>query len=257
MPAQETGYDQRVEERNFLPQSLSLTVLYGLVSVDSKPLSRKTVRVSLKKDYAHTMRTKSEARRQAIIDTARVVFSEQGFAETSMSSIAAKLGGSKATLYNYFASKEELFVAIIQQFAAEHLCEVYRLLDIKVPLRDALESFGAGFIAIICNPEVTTTRVNLFMERGKSDIGTIFYERGPKQGLGIVSNYFQQCIDLGRLRPDNTFIMAQQMFALLKSEGEELIFCGIRESFSSEEIQAMVKRAVDVFLRAYGTGIEN
>lgn len=203
------------------------------------------------------MRTKSEARRQAIIDTARAVFSEQGFAETSMSAIAAKLGGSKATLYNYFSSKEELFVAIIQQFASEHLCEVYRLLDTKAPLRTALESFGSGFIAVICNPEVTTTRVNLFTERGKSNIGTLFYERGPKHGLGIVADYFQQCIDMGRLRPDNTFIMAQQLFALLKSEGEELVLCGIRDSFNAEEIQTMVKRAVDVFLRAYGTGTEN
>lgn len=202
------------------------------------------------------MRTKSEARRQAIIDTARVVFSEQGFAETSMSAIAAKLGGSKATLYNYFASKEELFVAIIQQFAAEHLCEVYRLLDAKAPLRPTLERFGSGFTAIICTPVITTTRVNLFMEREKSNIGSLFYERGPKKGLEVVADYFQQCIDLGRLRPGNTFIMAQQLFALLKSEGEELIFCGIREAFTAEEIQAMVQRAVDVFLRAYGTAGE-
>ncbi|WP_018605018.1 TetR/AcrR family transcriptional regulator [Uliginosibacterium gangwonense] len=203
------------------------------------------------------MRTKSEARRQAIIDTARVVFSEQGFAATSMSAIAAKLGGSKATLYNYFSSKEELFVAIIQQFAAAHLCEVYRLLDAKAPLRATLERFSAGFITVICSPDVTTTRVNMFLERDKSDIGALFYERGPKQGLGIVAEYFQQCIDLGRLRPGNTFLMAQQLFALLKAEGEELILCGIRKSFTAEEIQAMMQRAVDVFLRAYGTGADN
>ena len=37
-----------------------------------------------------------------------------GFAEASMSAIAAQVGGSKGTLYNYFRSKQELFSAVIQ-----------------------------------------------------------------------------------------------------------------------------------------------
>ena len=40
-------------------------------------------------------------------------FLAEGYAETSMSSVAAKVGGSKATLYNYFKSKEELFAAFM------------------------------------------------------------------------------------------------------------------------------------------------
>ena len=56
-----------------------------------------------------------DARRQAILDIARESFVTDGFAATSMSAIAAKLGGSKGTLYNYFRSKEELFEAIMQE----------------------------------------------------------------------------------------------------------------------------------------------
>jgi AcrR family transcriptional regulator len=52
-----------------------------------------------------------DAKRDTIIEVARQVFFEEGYAAASMSTIAARLGGSKGTLYNYFKSKEELFEA--------------------------------------------------------------------------------------------------------------------------------------------------
>ena len=59
------------------------------------------------------MRTKSPARRQAILDVAAQTFRELGYERTTMCEIRARVGGSKATLYSYFASKEELFFAVI------------------------------------------------------------------------------------------------------------------------------------------------
>ena len=41
-----------------------------------------------------------DARREAILDVASDVFLEEGYANASMSTIAARLGGSKGTLYN-------------------------------------------------------------------------------------------------------------------------------------------------------------
>ena len=62
-----------------------------------------------------------DLKRDAILLIAQQVFLEEGYAATSMSSIAARLGGSKGTLYNYFRSKAELFVAVIQE-----QCEVHQ-----------------------------------------------------------------------------------------------------------------------------------
>lgn len=197
------------------------------------------------------MRTKSEAKRQSIIDTARAIFSERGFADTSMSEIAASVGGSKATLYNYFSSKEELFCEIIHQFAATHMNEIYQQLDAKADVRESLNKFGAGSVKVLCCPEVIAMRANLFLERDKSNVGPLFYERGPLQGLNRLAEYFNQCIALGRLREADPFTMAQQFMALLKAEGEEKIMCGVCATFSDQQIQIMTARAVDVFLRAY------
>src|SRR5947209_16334161 len=56
-----------------------------------------------------------DARREAILDVAQEVFLEEGFANASMSMIAARLGGSKGTLYNYFKSKDDLFNAYVER----------------------------------------------------------------------------------------------------------------------------------------------
>ena len=57
--------------------------------------------------------TRADTRRQAILEVAREVFLQEGYAAASMSVIAARVGGSKAPLYSYFPSKEQLFGARI------------------------------------------------------------------------------------------------------------------------------------------------
>ena len=54
-----------------------------------------------------------EKRKKEILDTALELFSNEGFATTSISKIALKAGISKGLLYNYFDSKEDLIKTII------------------------------------------------------------------------------------------------------------------------------------------------
>src|SRR6202789_1904440 len=72
------------------------TVLYGQLMSESATSSRR------------------DQRREAILRVAGEVFLEEGYSAASMSTIAARLGGSKGTLYNYFKNKEELFEAQVR-----------------------------------------------------------------------------------------------------------------------------------------------
>ena len=54
-----------------------------------------------------------ERRRAEILDTATAVFSENGFAAADVQEIANKTGVGKGTVYRYFPSKEELFLAAV------------------------------------------------------------------------------------------------------------------------------------------------
>ena len=64
----------------------------------------------------NTMITKEETR-DAIIQIARNIFGKYGFQKTSMNQIANANRKGKSSLYYYFNSKEDVFIAVLQQEA--------------------------------------------------------------------------------------------------------------------------------------------
>ncbi len=197
------------------------------------------------------MRSKSDARRQAIIDVARGVFQEYGFDRSSMSEITARLGGSKATLYNYFPSKEELFVEVMRQSAEALMTEVFHSLDSSDDMLLGLRRFSESFLAAVSQPELISNLRNAIAESGKSTVGRLFYERGPQQGLLLLARQIQKRMQLGQLREADSLVAAQHLMALLRAESAELLLFGVRENILPDELKQMGERALAVFLRAY------
>src|SRR6187549_3669844 len=54
-----------------------------------------------------------EATRQALIEAAARLFTRDGYAATSIRTIAAEAGITGGSVYNHFANKEEIFTAVI------------------------------------------------------------------------------------------------------------------------------------------------
>jgi AcrR family transcriptional regulator len=88
-----------------------------------------------------------DARREAILDVAREVFMDEGYAAASMSTIAARLGGSKGTLYNYFKSKDELFTAYVRRHCAWQEDAMFSLLDDGEDHRGALMRLARKYLS--------------------------------------------------------------------------------------------------------------
>jgi AcrR family transcriptional regulator len=59
----------------------------------------------------------AEARREQILEAALKVFASGGFAETTMDEVAVVVGVSKASLYNYFPTKDALLSELVQRFS--------------------------------------------------------------------------------------------------------------------------------------------
>ncbi len=57
---------------------------------------------------------------RALLDAAREVFTEQGFAEASIAEVVRRAGSSVGSLYHHFGGKSELFVALWQEHQAAH-----------------------------------------------------------------------------------------------------------------------------------------
>ncbi|HEY9102509.1 TetR/AcrR family transcriptional regulator [Chitinimonas sp.] len=197
------------------------------------------------------MRTKSEARRQAIIETATQLFHEVGFENASMAEISARVGGSKATLYNYFSSKDELFVATVLAVAEGGLMEAFTLLQPTLPLREVLQKFGCHYLKVMLSPAMMATRRMVIATSARSSVGRLLYEHGPKRGWGMVAAFLQSTMERGELRQTESFLCAWHLRALLESELVEVMMLGVLEETSPAQIAAVTERAVDAFLRAY------
>ena len=64
-----------------------------------------------------------EERRQQILEAALKVFSQKGFHAANVSDVAAQAGVSQGTIYWYFDSKDDLFMAallsVFEEFGAD------------------------------------------------------------------------------------------------------------------------------------------
>jgi AcrR family transcriptional regulator len=69
----------------------------------------------------HTRRLPRAERRATILAGAAHAFAEAGFAATSMADVAAASGVTPLIVYRHFASKEELYRAVLADVAAELL----------------------------------------------------------------------------------------------------------------------------------------
>ncbi|WP_051228893.1 TetR/AcrR family transcriptional regulator [Paludibacterium yongneupense] len=196
------------------------------------------------------MRAKSETRRQKILDVAEEVFRERGFDLSTMSEITARVGGSRATIYSYFASKEVLFLDVMHRLAKANIQPLFESLDAGKDMRATLLSFGEQLLGILCQERMITAFRVLFAESGRTDVGRQFYERGPREGGMLLKAYFEQCIAAGKMQPVDCTVAAAQFTALLKAEIFEPLLFDARDADRLPAISTTVGCAVDTFMRA-------
>lgn len=199
------------------------------------------------------MRAKTEARRQAILETAALVFQETGFERTTMSAICERLGYSKATLYNYFPSKEELFSAVVFDATEEEFQATQAALDpTMTDLTQALELFGQRLLTLLYSPQVQAVRRLMVSEAGRSDLGQKCYELGPVRSEADTAAFLQHAMDAGHMRPADPRLAAVHLRGLLEAEWVDRFLFQVLDDPSPEAIRATVQRAVAVFMAAYG-----
>jgi AcrR family transcriptional regulator len=200
------------------------------------------------------VRPDRDSRRDAILDAATEVFMDVGFAAASMSMIAARVGGSKGTLYNYFKSKEELFEAYVRRYCAWQQEEILReFLTPGEDLRTVLRRLGRNLL------EVTLSEVGLrnyalvvAEARRAPEIGRAFYEAGPATGLRRMAEGIAQAIEDGRMRRCDPMQAAQQFISLCQYRLQRACLCNVMAPPNPDEIEAEVSAAVETFMAAYG-----
>jgi TetR/AcrR family transcriptional repressor of mexJK operon len=199
--------------------------------------------------------SRSDAKRRAILDVASEVFVAQGYAATSMSEIAARLGGSKGTLYNYFRSKEELFSAFITDTCQGPAMAIFDHLPATgggKSLRDNLISFGVGFLGFILSPRLIALNRVVVGETGRfPELGRMFFDAGPGRGESRFAQIAERAMDSGELRREDPVMVGRCLKDLILSDYHHRLLWGVLGDIPAGQIEAHVAGAVDAFLRAF------
>ena len=199
------------------------------------------------------MRTLTEQKRTDILNAATTVFLEQGYERASMEGVARTAECSKATLYNYFASKESLLDAVVRAYGTNFLThaadDIYSQESRRLPLSDRLQRFGEGMLGAMTSDWKGLQLYRMVIgEAGHSGIGDIFYESGVRESMNALAALMEQHIEAGDLLPARPELRANQFSALVKAEADELFLRQKMPVYTRKDIEIMVKNAVDVFV---------
>ena len=198
------------------------------------------------------MRTKTEEKRQAILNVAASTFGELGFERSSMSEICMRLGGSKATLYNYFPSKEALFLEVMFQASEADFRRTMEALNLDGPdIATTLRHFGERFLGLLYSPNVASVRRLVVAEGGRSGLGQRCHAMGPGRGSMAVSAFLDSAMQRGLLRTAPTALAARQLQALLEAELLDRFVFQHLPLPTPQEIADCTQRAIAAFMQLY------
>ncbi len=191
------------------------------------------------------------SKRRQIIDGARRVFMDLGFDGASMGEIARAAGVSKGTLYVYFADKNRLFEAIVEQEILEQGQVTFNL----DPARDVpttLMDFGQAYINLLCRPGGgSATRTVMAIAERMPEVGRHFYENVIALTMAKLACYLEARAEIGDLALEDSQLAASQFLQLCQASLFMPFVFQAAPAPSSERIARVIASATRMFLAAY------
>ena len=183
-------------------------------------------------------------RRAAILKAARLCFLDRGFVRTSISDIVAIAGGSRATVYESFGSKEGLFAALIAS-----ILEQMQLPDIASgPPDTVLREVGASYMEQLMDPEALALyRVAVGESAHVRQLGEMIFKAGPDAGAEGLRERLLKWAGEGRVQVDDPGRAARLFLAMVEGDLHRSAVIWNRAP-SNDEIAANVDAAVALFL---------
>ena len=196
------------------------------------------------------VRVKTDERRRGIVDAAWELFKTNGFERTTMSEISERVGGSKATLYSYFKSKDELFAAAMEQAVLERTDEAFARVGSSGDLGERLLTFSLTYMEMRLAPDMIGADRALIAQADQSDLGVSLLRRVVTPQWEKLAMVMEQEMSAGRLRQADPYVAAMHFRGLIESDLLERRLHG-DPTVTARDIETAATNGIDIFLRAY------
>lgn len=192
------------------------------------------------------------ARRKAFVDAARELFFANGYAGTTMSSIASKVGGSKTTLWSYFPSKEDLFAAVVDDLVDTYGQALRVDLPLDEPVTEVLVRFGRILMGTILSPPILALHRLVVAEAERfPHLAELFYERGPRRGKARLALWMAEKMERGELRRGEPMQAVYDFTGLCQGGLYQHALLGLPEGRDHARIIEAVDAASATFFRGW------
>jgi AcrR family transcriptional regulator len=163
----------------------------------------------------------ADATRAAIVEAARRLFVENGYADTGTQAIVVAAGvGTRGALYHHFADKEALYLAVFQAIQADMAAYVLVQIEAEAPEPLArLRAAGRAFLR--CVQELPEART--LLRDGPRALGwQAFREAEITFGAAPLQALLDQAVRGGSIQPVPTGPMARVLVAALDEAALEI-----------------------------------
>lgn len=197
-------------------------------------------------------RVRTEEKRDEIVRIASELFEKHGYDRCSMAALSERLGGSKATLYGYFPSKEDLLRAVIKCEVASEFDRVRDEFHKDADLRAGLIKLGLAYQRKRLSSLAVANIRSIVNQPSGSTLGKEFYDTVIRPAFESLAEQFRQLMDEGRLKRADPWVALMHWKGLNDQDLFERRIIGAISGPEDVDIEEVATLAADAFLKLYG-----
>ncbi|NVK23975.1 MAG: TetR/AcrR family transcriptional regulator [Gammaproteobacteria bacterium] len=196
-------------------------------------------------------KTRSELKREAIIDGALNAFQQFGVADSSVDKIAELAQVSKRTVYNHFESKEVLVTEIITQECLKNNVFGQQDFDASKSIESQLTALLKQELTLLCSEHmiemirVAMAHLMFAPEEVRQKAQELFDQETP------LRRWLKQAVEAKKLNIDDIDFAEQQIKGLLKVSAFWPQLMRHKKPLSKAKQNHLVEKTVAMFLQFY------
>jgi TetR/AcrR family transcriptional regulator, mexJK operon transcriptional repressor len=188
---------------------------------------------------------------ELIICAAREAFLEKGYDGVSMDEVANRAGVAKQTVYARYASKDALFLAVVESLQGRMLSAISGAESL--PIRERLQQIARELLDLVLDPSsLSLSRIALGALYRFPTLGHSIYGDRINKLHEVIACILEQAARDGCLIVSHPKVAAEQFLALVR--GELHLHCLYDPSFkpSRVKIEQQIEAGIDCFMARYG-----
>jgi AcrR family transcriptional regulator len=190
--------------------------------------------------------------RQVIYEAARHEFSDNGYAATSIESVARRAGVSTKTLYRLIPNKAALFEGMTSDRIDRFLSQIDLEAIDHAEIDEALYAALMACADLALDKEVVALQSMVLQEAGKfSDLAGAFYRNGIQRAVKALADWLTTQQKRGLIEIDDVEEAAGMLLGMVADAPRRATMFGGLPLPTRPQIEARVRKCVGIFLRGY------